>query len=279
MLFNQRVLWSDNGTIKDLSVNLSDFKANAETIDFVAAEDYLYVGSYLPYNHKWFEISSANSSTVNIQVSVWDGDEFNSVIEILDMTSFGGASMAASGIVRFTHDRDESWKREQDSFDVTGLESTEIYNLHWSRIGFSGDLTASFALNFVGQKFSDDNDLYLYYPDLNQADLKTAFAAGKTDWNDQAFAAAKLIQRDLERKASLLSADQIIDYEFFNEPSVHKVAQLIFYGLGRSYADLKDDAEAKYKEAMAQTYLRLDLNADGDLSGAERRYRQGFMRR
>lgn len=279
MLFNQRVLWSDNGTIKDLSVNLSDFQANTETIDFVSAEDFIYVGSYLPYNHKYFDVSSANAVTAGIEIAVWDGDTFNNVIEVLDLTSFGGATMATSGIVRFTHDRDETWKREQDSFDVTGLESTEIYNLHWSRINFTADFTASFALNFVGQKFSDDSDLYLYYPDLDQANLKTAFASGKTDWNDQAFAAAKLIQRDLERKASLMSPDQIIDYEFFNEPSVHKVAELIFYGLGRSYADLRAEAKASYADAMTQTYLRLDLNADGDLSGAERRYRQGFMTR
>ena len=279
MLFNQRILFSDNGTIRDLSVNLLDFQAGAETIDFVAGEDYLYVGSYLPFNHKWFDISSANAASASIAIDIWDGDTWNPVIEILDQTSFGGASMATSGIVRFTHDRDETWAREQDSFDVAGLESTEIYNLHWSRISFGSDLSPSFALNFVGQKFSDDDDLYLYYPDLNQADLKTAFEAGKTNWNDQAFAAAKLIQRDLERKAGMLSPDQIIDYEFFNEPSVHKVAHLIFYGLGRSYTDLRNDAAEKYKDAMAQTYLRLDLNGDGDLSGAERRYKQGFLRR
>ena len=104
-------------------------------------------------------------------------------------------------------------------------------------------------------------------------------AAGKTDWNDQAFAAASIIQRDLERKADMMSPDQIIDYEFFNEPSLHKVAELIFYGLGRSYVDLRNEAREAYKDAMSQTYLRLDLTGDGRLSGAERRYRQGFMTR
>lgn len=279
MLFDQRVLFSDNGTISDLSVALNDFQDMTETIPYVAGEDYLYIGSYLPYNHKWFEISTANALTSNIQIAIWDGDTWNDVIEILDMTSNGTASMSTSGIVRFTHDRDETWKKETDSFDVTGLEATEIYNLYWSRIGFTSDLTASFALSFIGQKFSDDNDLYLYYPDLNQAALKNAFQSGKTTWDDQAFLAAKLIQRDLSKKASMLSSDQIIDYEWFNEPSVHKVAQIIFHGLGRSYFELRDDAKAAYTMAMDQAYLRLDLNADGDLSGAERRYRQGFLKR
>lgn len=279
MLFNQRIIWSDNNVIKDLSVSLADYQDQTETINFVSSEDYLYIGSYLPFNHKWFEITSANAQTATININIWDGDRWNPVVEILDQTKFGGASMASSGIVRFTHDRDKSWKREQDSFDVTGLEGTEIYNMNWLRIGFSADLTPTFSLKYVGQKFSDDSDLYLYYPDLNQAALKSAFASGKTNWNDQAFSAARIIERDLSKKAALLSADQIIDYEYFIEASVHKVAQLIFYGLGRSYLDLRDEAEKKYKECLNQTYLRLDVNGDGDLSGAERRYRQGFLRR
>lgn len=279
MLFNQRILFSDNGTLWDLSVALNDFQDLSETIDYTAGEDYIYIGSYLPYNHKWFELNVVNANAANIGIAIWDGDTFNEVIEILDMTSSGTATMAQSGIVRFTHDRDETWKRETDSFDVTGLEASEIYNMHWSRISFTADLTDTFSISFVGQKFSDDNDLYLYYPDLNQAALKTAFESGKTNWNDQAFLAAKLIERDLNKRASMLSADQIIDYEYMNEPSVHKVAELIFHGLGRSYTDLMKEAAAKYESAMSETYLRLDLNADGDLSSAERKYRQGFLRR
>lgn len=279
MLFNQRVLYSNNGVISDLSVTLSDFQDETEVIPYVSAEDYIFIGSYLPFNHKWFEVSVANAATAQIGWSIWDGDTFNEVVEILDMTSNGTASMANSGIVRFTSDRDETWKRETDSFDVLGLESTEIYDMHWSRISFNADLTASFALKFIGQKFSDDNDLYLYYPDLNQSDLLTAFQSGKTDWADQAFLAAKLIEKDLSKRAGLLSADQIIDYELFNEASVHKVAQIVFHGLGRSYNDLKEEAAGKYEKAMSETYMRLDLDGDGRLSGTERRYRQGFMTR
>lgn len=279
MLFDQRVLYSDNGSISDISADVADFQDESATFNYVAGEDYIYVGSYLPFNHKWFELEMANTAASAMQVEIWDGAMWNSVIDIQDLTLSVAASFGKSGIVRFVHDRQEHWARETDSFDVEGLETTEIYGLYWSRFSFSADLDAAVAIKFIGQKFSTDSDLYLYYPDLNNSGLRGAFASGKTTWIDQSFMAADRLVRDLKKNNSIVSSDQIIDYEIFNEASIHKTAEIIFYGLGASYADLRDRAEAKYKDALEQGFLNLDRSADGHLSTSERRYKQGFLSR
>lgn len=279
MIFDQRVLYSDNGLISDLSTDVADFKNESATFNYSAGEDYIYIGSYLPFNHKWIELTVANTASSSIAVEIWDGSNWNSTIDIQDMTSVGSASFGRSGIVRFVHDREEHWARETDSFDVEGLSATEIYGLYWARLSFSLDLDAGVSLKFVGQKFSGDTDLFLYYPDLNNTGLLNAFAAGKTTWDDQSFMATDRLVRDLKKNNSIVSSDQIIDYEIFNEANVHKTAEIIFYGLGASYADLRDRAETKYSEALAQGFLNLDRSANGHLSTAERRYRQGFLTR
>jgi hypothetical protein len=44
-----RVLYSDNGTISDMSLDLSE--GNGASFPVVAAEDYFYIGQYFPFNN------------------------------------------------------------------------------------------------------------------------------------------------------------------------------------------------------------------------------------
>ena len=282
-LNDQRIIYEDDTALNDVSVSLGSFREGEETFEFVTAEDYLYIGSFLPFNHKHFDIGTANSNASVFSIDLWSGSSWDAARDIIDGTSVSGVSLAQDGIIRWTMDRQETWHRELDSFSVSGLESTEdgkeIYDMYWVRMKWSSDLSAGTSLKYTGQKFSKDSELYDLYPDLNRAALKTAYESGKTDWEEQHYLACDAIIRDLRKNNSILSPGQIIDYEIFNEPSIYKTAEIIFQGLGKSYDDRREQARDKYLETFNQNYLRLDIDGNTRLTGIERTIRTGFMTR
>lgn len=278
-LVNQRIFWSDNGTIVDVSNVLADFRSNSQTLPIVAAEDKIYIGSLLPLNHKWIEMSTANDQASAITVDIWWGDKWNPALDILDFTASSGVTLAQSGILRFQTDRLKGWDRELDAFDVTGLTGVNINDYYWCRLNFSADLNISTSISYVGHNFSDDDDLYSFYPDLNNSDMQTAFASGKSDWKEQHFMAAQIIIRDLRTRRVILERDQIIDYQLFNEASIHKVAEIIYGAFGEDRRDDMGEARKKYNEAINIKQYNMDENRDGRLSESERAASTRFFTR
>lgn len=279
MLFDQRVLYSDNGTLTDISVDVNDFRAGSVTVPFVAGEDYIYIGSFLPFNHRYVDIGTANTSAAGVQIEIWDGKDFNTAVDVLDQTRVATVPLAQDGYIRWSRDRNKIWSRESDSLDVTGLGNTYIYDFFWMRLSWSSSLFSSTTIKFIGHKFSKDSQLFSFYPDLNNTTLMGAFVSGKTDWEEQHFIAAEQIIRDLKRKNIIYSGDQLLDYESFLEPSVHKVAELIYAGLGQTYEDKRKAAESKYVLTLDFGYPNVDLDADGRLDTKERVTRVGFLNR
>lgn len=276
MLMDQRVFFADNGTFNDVSVDVSRASEGSFVMPYVSAEDYLYVASFLPFNHKHFDISSPNALSSTLSVDLWDGKDWVSAVDIIDQSELSGVSLAQDGIIRFTLNRLDVWQREQDSDDVTGIPDLGVYDMYWMRFKWGSDLTSTTAIKFIGSKFSKDSDLYQYYPDLNKTALQSAFESGKTDWEDQHYMAAERILTDLRKRAAILSADQIIDYELFREASVHKTAELIFQGLGKAYVDLKSEARKEYEKSIDIEFLRIDRDGDTRLGDSERTFRMGF---
>lgn len=279
MLFDQRIIFSDNGVLTDYSNELNNYSENTALINYTAGQDYLYIGTFLPFNHRYIDISTANNLNASLQIEVWDGKSFNSAVDILDFTRDGAVSFAKDGFIRWSRNRDKVWNRELDSFNVTGLGNTNITGLFWLRMSWSASLAGTTALKYIGHKFSKDLQLFNYYPDLNNTDLMSAFSAGKTSWEDQHYIAAEQIITDLRRKNVIQSGDQILDYELFIEPSVHKVAELIYTGLGSAFEDKRKNAETKYITTLDLGYVRIDLDQDSNLSTHERYARTGFLTR
>lgn len=278
-IINQRVIFSDNGTLSDISVEVNDFRSQAQVLPVVAAQDYIYIGSLLPFNHKWIQTSVVNDQASAMSVDIWWSRGWVAAVDLFDLTKSSGVTLAQPGILRFTMNRLKGWDRELDSADVTGLTGTNINNYYWIRLSFSADLNAATALSYIGHKFSDDDDLYAYYPDLNNSVIQGRFEAGKTDWNEQHFMAAEIIIRDLRAKDIIFERDQILDYELFLEASVHKVAELIYWAFGSAYADHVTRARQLYTEAMNLKRFNLDINRDGQLTEAERFLSTRFMER
>lgn len=274
-----RVVYGDNGVLTDLTRNLADYKSLNATFSYVTGQDYIYIGSDLPFNHFYIKMgSTVNAVAATMNIELWDGDEWIDVVEINDET--GG--LFASGYVDFVPDKDENWNQESTNHkgeQVTGLTSLVIYDQYWIRISFNATMTASTIVSWIGHKFSDDTDLYSEYPVLNSTTLKTAFEAGKTTWEEQHVRAADLLIKDLKSKAVIVSADQILKREDYRMAALCKTAQIIFQSMGDDYADDVIAAKNEYGARLDLSIHQVDQNADGRLDPKEKQHRVGFMTR
>ena len=270
MLTGQRVILSDNTVLSDLSRSLGDLFSTNSTLAIVATEDALFLGSDQPFNHRYIKVSTANTSTAAVAVSIWTGSAFTAAVDVIDFTSVGGKTLAASGIIQWTTARTSGWVRVADSADVTGLTGTAIYDMFWTKMTFSANLYASTALAYIGQKFSDDSLLGGYYPDLVRSKLMAAHTSGKTNWDEQHVLAGEELVRDLRVRRYVTSGAQVFDWELFAVPAMHKCANIIMAGLGEDYADRATDAQEAYQSELENTMAGLDRNKDGRLSQEER---------
>jgi hypothetical protein len=281
MLTNQRIIFNDGGTLVDLSVALNSLYTGNGALPVVAADDALYIGSDLPFNHRWFQIATggANAAAAAIAgVDVWNGNDWQAAVDVIDQTTATNATLAQSGYISWTRDRSGSWGQEATTEDIPALATLKIYDMYWVRIRFTANLTSSTALSYVGHRFANDADLAGRYPDLNQTAVKTAFAAGKTTWDDQHFLAAEEIIQDIRRKGIAWSPSQILDWQQFNLAAVHKVAQIIMTSFGDDYADNRAQATKDYDLAMNLKVFNVDTNEDGALDEDERRPEAGIYR-
>lgn len=273
-VITQRVIWDDNGTLKDLSASLNRYHANPETIPLVAAEDKLYIGSELPFNHRYVNMTTANTAASIISsIEVWSGSAWVGVVDIIDQTQLGSATFGQSGIFSFSVARNSSWSQEATTEDVTGLSSLKIYNLYWMRLTFSADLDAGTQINYIGHKFSDDSALAPNgYRDLERADVKTGYEAGKTNWDEQHIAAAEEILRFLKKNRTIWSANQVLDWGQFEQPSIHKTAEIAFRGFGDDFATERNEAKKLFETTMNQGVFVVDRDEDGKVDERERRF-------
>lgn len=276
-IVTQRVLFNDAGIEKDITMAVCNYRSSGYTLPLVAADDKIYIASDLPFNHKWIEIATANDTATVISIANWFGgsDGWKSCVDVIDTTD----GFKQSGYLTWKTDQQKGWNIERDSDDVTGITNPAIYNMYWLRLTFSANLKVTTKVKSICSKFSDDTILTDYYPDLANTDLMTAFEAGKTTWNDQHFIAAEIITRDLKKLNVIKSSAQLLNFELFAEAGVHKVAELVYNGLGRPYLDQKKEARAAYDAAISIKHFDIDENADGNLSPCEQQMTSGNLNR
>lgn len=280
----QRIIWDDNGTLKDISRPLNDFRgAHNVVIDFHSATDAIYIGTELPFNSRYIKVGTPNNLATAPSISVWDGSSWVPTKDIVDETTDNhtdNKSLARSGIISFTLDRDDRvWGVEQDSNRVGDLVGLYIYDLYWSKWTWSADWKNTTSLSYIGSLYSSDNDLATFYPDLMNTDLMDAFETGKTDWIEQGFSAAEAIERELRAKSIIMRREQLFDWSLLLEASVHKTAEIIYGGLGSAYNEAKKLALESYIKAINLKYFETDRNGDGVGSPTEKRHSQMFFTR
>lgn len=272
-IHNQRVVYSDNGSLTDISVEVNDFTGEHEIAAFIAADDFIYIGSPLPFNQKYIHMGTtknANASVVSVQI--WNGSAWKETVDIVDRTNVGGASLAKSGYISFKPDIDaSSWVRMQRSADVTGLTGTSIYGFYWCRLKWSQNLTVELNPKHIGHRFNTDEDLHARYPALNNATLQGSFLANSTNWDAQTIQAAEEIINDLIERNIIISSAQLLDFNRFKFASVHKTAEIIYRGMEGGYADQMKLAANAYTKAMNMRQYYVDLNQNATLDDRERK--------
>lgn len=270
MIQDQRVIYNT----LDYSAKVNDFRSTAQAMAYTTGS-YLYIGAILPFNNLWFEMGVANTNAATPTLEIWWGNAWNSAVDLVDQT----VGLTATGRITWNTDRLKGWDVEQTTEDVTGLTSFRIYHKYWIRLSWSANFSGTTTVKYIGQKFSDDDTLYSFYPDLNNTTTLTAFESGKTSWNEQHYMAAEHIVRDLKKRDVVKSRGQILDWSMFQDAACHKVAEIVYTALGRPYFDQLAEARKAYKECMNHSFFNVDLNANGSLDPAERGISTSFMRR
>ena len=249
----------DTGSLTDLSVNLNDFDANASVIALTTT-GFLYIGSDYPFGGRYFDVSVANSNASTLSVELWTGNNTTWVAatDVIDETSSGGITFAQSGKITWKKDLSTNWRIEATE-DIPELSTFAIPEMYWARLKVSADLSGTTALKSVLWKFSEDADIDHFYPKLNSNGLNR-FKSGKTNWDEQHFRAGEAIIRELKRQEYTVSENLILSFDLFNEASVHKVAEIVFNGFGKSFEQDRDDARKYFVDAMDLTNFLVDKN-------------------
>lgn len=270
MYVDQRVLFNDS----DVSWKVNDYRQGE--LAFVAlTTDKLHIGAIHPFNNIFIEVGVANTNPVLPTLQIWYGSQWLSCVDVIDET----LGLTQSGRITFQPAKDKGWQIENYSEDVPGLESTSIYNMYWLRISWDADLSSGTSLKYIGQKFSNDDILQSFYPDLLLPSMKDAFETGKTSWDEQHYMAAEHIVRDLKKNGIISYRGQLLDYSIFVDASCHKVAEIIYQAFGQPYFEQRQVVSKEYVKSLAVGQARIDKNLTGRLEPIEKILTTNFLTR
>jgi len=274
-----RIIFSDNGTLNDLSVNLNNYHSGTGAIGVVAADDYLYIGSRYPFNSFYMSFGTANTQASTLSISYWDGNQWRSAVDVIDQTD----GFQQNGLVTFVPDKGQSgWSREDTvnrggTEQVTGLGDVTIYDQYWLRLSLSADLDAGTTLEWIMYKFIVDDDLYSEYPIFNSSTLKTAYESGKSDWEEQIVVSSRIVVDEMIKRGIIDSGNQLLDYKKVESPTIPKVAEIIFNGLGDDYDNDRLKARDSFNNRISNKVFNVDLNNNATLDNRELGVRSGHF--
>lgn len=265
----------------DVTAQLNDWRSGHTHVHFdMSGATYLYIGQEMPFNNLWFEIQTANDVVSAASIDIWYANDWIDAVDVYDGTaSSSGAALAQDGRLSWNTPWNKGWDLADRSELVTGLTGTNVYDMYWIRLSYSATLKVNTAVHYLGQKFARDLDIYTYYPDLNNSNLKAAYTSGKTDWEEQCYAATQVIIRDLTSREIIHARGQIVDWELMNEACCHQAAAIIYGALGVKFRPNRDEALKQYGASMQKKLFRVDKDGDARLSITEKRHSQRFASR
>jgi len=259
-----RVVHSDNGVLTDYT--LAAQNDDTFPIPMVAGEDYIYLGQHFPFNSMFISMNTANSASAKIKVEIWADGEFHPVVDTLDETSVGGISLARSGVIQFSPDRDEGWEFSDETDDddappELALGSTNYYNLYWARVSFDADLSAGSVIDRISYRFANTQQLSSIDPDIEQ--YLTSWESGKTSWDEQLVLASDHVVTDLKSRGLILHPGQVLRIDEFALATAYKCLALIYMVLGPDFEFRPEKVKENYKELMGSRRFTFDRYRDG----------------
>jgi hypothetical protein len=150
------------------------------------------------------------------------------------------------------------------------------------RFSWDEDFTAT--INHIGQRFNSDDDLYGFYPDLNNQQIRDCFEPDlpdntKLDYCEQSIQAVEAITREMRQRKIIWSQNQIIDFEILRNAAIHKTAEIIYGALGEAREENRKLASEKYKEAFNLDRFHIDSNRNSNLDCKEELKSTTYMSR
>lgn len=267
MFADNRVILKDNLAFTDISVVLSDPYAGKQALALVAAEDALYVGSDMPFNHRFFMIDTKNVIDGSVSVAIYNGTEFVACEDVQDFTKLDGAPFSRSGLIRWEVPANQGWGRVTKASDITELATVNSKGYYWAKFTFSAAF--AFDLKYVGFRFARDADLNTYYKALLSTDMMRSVNGGIPMQDYDAFhvVAAEEIIRDLRKIEIIRSGNNVLLPERFTDAACHKLAEMAYSQL--SNFERVEYAQGKYREAMGKMVFDVDQNGNGKLERIE----------
>jgi len=268
-LVHQRVLHGNT----EISSFVNDYRSGNYAFSYTPGQ-YLYIGVNAPFTNIYFNLPTPSVTNSGLAVvEIWYNKSWDQAVDKIDSTN----GMQADGRLSWNiEDDDGGWDLEQFSSTV-GLVNPDIYYRYWVRISWPNAFTCS--LNYMGQKFSNDLSLATTNPDLVVNNkLLLGFKPGKTSWDEQHFAAAEYIFRDLKKRKMVEDPGQLYDWQTFEDASCAKVAEIVYSAFGAAYRDYVKEAVLKYEAEMKKIF-NLDTSKDGKLQDFEKNDVQGWMTR
>lgn len=250
----------------DYSKEMSDFVR--KPVDYtVVVNDYLYLGHSKPINQFYFNISTVNTAVATTTVEYYNGTAWVSVEDLTDNT-YG---FTESGFLCW-----EAADCDQNQTKTT-INSTEKY---FYRVSFDVEVTATIL--GIGVLFSDDSDIYIEYPILDNPKYRVAVSGNASSYANIHVQVRDYILSDIRNTGinkytkddpkSCAFFKQITEFDLFNIEEVRFAARMlamsnIYYKLSDSPDDRwQIDAErykAEYLRAFNVAFVSIDRNDDG----------------
>jgi hypothetical protein len=270
---NKRFFYLDNSTLSDWTPALNNYKTGSKNMPFVAGQHALMIGSRLPFNHFYVKLANSNAHISTLQVSYWSDNGWRSAVELIDETE----AFKNSGFITFTPDKNTNWKMEEESQKIPELSNVIVYNYYWLKLTFTNNLHVNTTIDWIGNLFSDDNDLGAEFPDLVKTSVLTSYQTGKTNWQEQHVKAAEIIEQDLINRGIIDGSESILDREWYRNASVQKTAEIIFGAFGDDFSDQRIQARDEYKLRLVKRLARVDKNNNAIEEPFERKVVTGFL--
>jgi hypothetical protein len=253
-----RLIGKKGAVFTDLSIKNSD-DAQTWVWDF----DAVYVGKQFPFNNFHIWVDTANATLEDMKISIWDGNDFEPAVDVLDVTS----SLSRSGIVQFTPNEHDSWNRE-DSEDIPEMaDGPKIYDLYWAKLEFANPIDITTQLKQLSYAFTDDRFLSTIDSDID----RYLSPLGQTDWIPQILMASMQTAIDLKSRGLIIDEGQIIQFDDFYVSCAYRTLAVIYFSLGPDFEDKRQMAMREYNMNLKTRRLTIDKDMDGKIDQSDMR--------